>query len=84
MQTKIFAVIGSGNVKFVGALNVQVGIAYHSPNGSGSVITLYVYIYIYIYIYVKEYLVFNSKHINLKFRKIKEFSVTKPSKGGIL
>ena len=47
MQTKIFAVIGSGNVKFVGALNVQVGIAYHSPNGSGSVITLYVYIYIY-------------------------------------
>ena len=43
MQTEIFAVIDSGNVKFVTALYVQDCGAYRSPNGPGSVITLYIY-----------------------------------------
>jgi len=43
MQTEIFAVIDSGNVKFVTALYVQDCGAYRSPSGPGSVITLYIY-----------------------------------------
>jgi len=69
MQTKIIVVIGSGNIKFVAILYFQVCSAYLSTKRIESCKhSLYIYIYLFIYIYTyKEYLVFDSNYLNLKF-----------------